>query len=57
MMVATFAILLIAFVLSFAGLRALGVICLLASLALCLGLFLWEIYSPDYGFRLPWIQV
>lgn len=32
----------------------------LASLALCLlfsaGLFLFEVYSPVYGFRMPWIQ-
>ena len=26
-------------------------------LALCISLFLWEIYSPDYGFRMPWLQV
>jgi hypothetical protein len=24
---------------------------------LCAWLFLWEIYSPDYGFRMPWLQV
>lgn len=28
----------------------------LACLALALWLFQWEIYSPDYGFRMPWIQ-
>jgi hypothetical protein len=27
-----------------------------ASLALASGLFLYEIYSPEYGFRMPWIQ-
>jgi hypothetical protein len=23
---------------------------------LAVGLFLWEIYDPSYGFRMPWIQ-
>ena len=31
------------------------------SLASCLGLFVWlflfEIYSQDYGFRMPWLQL
>ncbi len=22
-----------------------------------MGLFLFEIYSPEYGFRMPWLQV
>jgi hypothetical protein len=57
MMAAVYAALLIAFVLDLAGLRRLAVSCLFISLALCLGLFLWEIYSPDYGFRMPWLQV
>ncbi len=29
----------------------------LVMLALAIGLFLFEIYSPEYGFRMPWIQV
>jgi hypothetical protein len=29
----------------------------LACLALSVGLFLFEIYSPEYGFRMPWLQV
>jgi hypothetical protein len=37
--------------------RRLAVSCLFLSLTLCVGLFLWEIYSPDYGFRMPWLQV
>ena len=39
------------------GLRRLAVSCLALSLILCAWLFLWEIYSTDYGFRLPWLQV
>jgi hypothetical protein len=57
MMAGVFAVLLIAFILNFSGLRRLAVSCLLVSLALCVGLFLWEIYSPEYGFRMPWLQV
>jgi hypothetical protein len=26
-------------------------------LALSIGQFLYEIYSPEYGFRMPWLQV
>jgi hypothetical protein len=57
MMASIFAVLLIAFVLNFSGARRLAVVCLFVSFALCVGLFLWEIYSPEYGFRMPWLQV
>jgi hypothetical protein len=56
-MAAVFAALLLAFILDLAGLSRLAASCLLLSLALCLGLFLWEVYSPDYGFRMPWLQL
>jgi hypothetical protein len=56
-MVAVYGVLLGAFVLDFAGHRRLAICCLLLSFALGLWLFLWEIYSPDYGFRMPWLQV
>jgi hypothetical protein len=57
MMAAVYATLLLAFILDFAGLRRVAVSCLFLSLALCVGLFLWEVYSPDYGFRMPWLQL
>jgi hypothetical protein len=57
MMLAIFAFLTIAFLLELLGLRRPSAICLAASLVLTLGLFAWEIYSPDYGFRMPWLQV
>lgn len=57
MMAGIFAVLLIAFLLSFFGLRRLAVSCLFLSFALCVWLFLREIYSPDYGFAMPWLQV
>jgi hypothetical protein len=57
MMAAVFASLLFAFILDFAGLRRLAISCLFVSFVLCVGLFLWEVYSPDYGFRMPWLQL
>jgi hypothetical protein len=57
MMAAVFATLLLAFILDLAGLSRLAVSCLLLSLVLGLGLFLWEVYNPDYGFRMPWLQL
>jgi hypothetical protein len=56
MMAAVYASLLIAFIFDLSGLRRSAVTCLFLSLALCVWLFLWEIYSPDYGFRMPWLQ-
>jgi Mn2+/Fe2+ NRAMP family transporter len=57
MMASVYATLLIAFILDLSGLRRWAVTCLFLSLALCVWLFLWKIYSPDYGFRMPWLQV
>jgi hypothetical protein len=57
MMAAVFATLLLAFILDLAGLRHLAILSLLASLGLGVGLFLWEVYSPDYGYRMPWLQL
>lgn len=57
MMAGVFAVLLIAFILDVTGRRRLAVGCLLLSLALCVGLFLWEIWSPQDGFRMPWLEV
>lgn len=57
MMAGLFAILLVAFLFNLVGLRGLAVTCLVVSLGLCLGIFLWEIYSPETGFRMPWIEV
>jgi hypothetical protein len=57
MMLAIFAFLTIAFTLDFLGRRRAALICLAASLGLTLYLFAWEIYSPEYGFRMPWLEV
>jgi hypothetical protein len=39
------------------GQRWFAVSSMLACLALSIGLFLFEIYSPEYGFHMPWLQV
>jgi hypothetical protein len=56
MMVAVFATMLLALVLSRVGPAWLAVLSLIACLGLSTGLFLFEIYSHDYGFRMPWLQ-
>ena len=38
------------------GSRKAALALLTLTLALAIHLFLWEIYSPEYGFRMPWIQ-
>lgn len=57
MMAAVFAVLLAALVFQLAGYGRAAVACLLLSLGLGIWLFLWEIYSPDYGFRMPWLEL
>jgi hypothetical protein len=57
MMFAIFAGVLIALILDHVGWRGPALACLTAALALSIYLFLWEIYSPDYGFRMPWLEV
>lgn len=57
MMTAIFATLTLAFLFGYVGPRWLAVSFALVCLGLSFGLFLYEIYSPDYGFRMPWLQV
>jgi hypothetical protein len=57
MMLAVFAFLTVAFLLEFLDRRRPAAICLAMTLVLTLCLFAWEIYSPDYGFQMPWLQV
>ena len=56
MMVAIFAALLVAFAAGWYGRERLAALCVVATFVLAFGLFLYEIYSPEYGFRMPWIQ-
>jgi hypothetical protein len=57
MMAAVFAALLAALAFEFAGYGRAAVVCLLLSIGLGVHLFLWEVYSPDYGFRMPWLEL
>jgi hypothetical protein len=57
MMALIFTALTVAMVLSFAGRSRLATAAMAVCLLLSIGEFLWEVYSPDYGFRMPWIQV
>ena len=57
MMTLIFALLTLALCLGYLGRARIALICLLATLAFSIGLFLFEVDSPEYGFRMPWIQV
>ncbi len=37
--------------------RCAGIACLGVCLVLTIWLFLYEVYSPDNGFAMPWLQV
>jgi len=56
MMALVFATLLAAFLLDRLRWRLPGLLCLAACFALSLWLFQWEIFSPEYGYRMPWLQ-
>jgi len=56
MMALVYATLFAAFVLELFKRRRWALCYLFLSLALCVWLFLFEIYSPDYGFRMPWLR-
>ncbi len=57
MMVLIFASMLAALILSATGRRRLALASVAVCLALAVHLFLFEIYSPDYGFGMPWIRL
>lgn len=56
MMTIVFAMLVAALGVELFGTKRLATMLLAAALVAATGLFLWEVYSPDYGFRMPWIQ-
>jgi hypothetical protein len=55
MMAAVFATLTLALILGWLGRDRGALAAIAACLAFAVWLFLWEIYSPEYGFRMPWI--
>jgi hypothetical protein len=57
MMLAVFTTLSLALLAEYFGPRWLAVSAMLLCLMLSIGLFLFEIYSPEYGFHMPWLQV
>jgi hypothetical protein len=57
MMAAIFAALTLALLFAWSGRTRLATAAIAACLVLAIGEFLWEIYNPNYGFRMPWIQV
>ena len=57
MMLAVFATLSLALLAEYCGSRWFAASSMLVCLVLSVGLFLFEIYSPEYGFRMPWLQV
>jgi len=56
MMAAVFATMVLALILGWRGHRAFAIASLAACLVLSVWLFLFEIYSPETGFRMPWIK-
>ena len=56
MMFAVFVALSCALVLGYMGRRAASLAGIFICFVLAVWLFLWEICSPEYGFRMPWIQ-
>ena len=56
MMVAVFAAMTLALLFGRFGSRRLAVACATLALVLAFALFLWEVWSPEYGFRMPWLQ-
>jgi hypothetical protein len=57
MMLAVFATISVALLAAYWGPRWIAILAMLVCLALSIGLFLFEIYSPEYGFHMPWLQV
>lgn len=56
MMVAVFATMSLALICGWIGRRWLAVTLFATCLVLTIGLFRFEVYSPEYGFRMPWLQ-
>jgi hypothetical protein len=57
MMLAVFATISVALLAAYLGPRWIAILAMLVCLALSIGSFLFEIYSPEYGFHMPWLQV
>ena len=56
MMAAIFAAMFLSLALVWLGWSRVALLCLAIAFGLTVYLFQWEIYSPETGFRMPWIQ-
>ena len=56
MMAILFAILTAGLAVGWFGSRRLAIILVSIALIGAVKLFLWEVYSPEYGFSMPWID-
>lgn len=56
MMAVVFATMTAALVTGWFGRRSIAILLVSLALLFAVHLFLWEVYSPQYGFRMPWIQ-
>ncbi|MBV2143890.1 hypothetical protein KUG47_10325 [Falsochrobactrum sp. TDYN1] len=56
MMLVIFATLGLALLLGWFGRKSIALVLIVICLALAVKQFLWEIHSPEYGYRMPWIQ-
>jgi hypothetical protein len=56
MMLLIFAVLALAFALAWLNHAMMARLAAGLCFALAIWLFLWEIYSPQYGFAMPWLQ-
>ena len=56
MMALIFAVLVVAFALAWFRRPFPARLAIALCLALSIGLFLWEIWSPQYGFEMPWLE-
>lgn len=57
MMFFVFGFLAFSLIVGWFGRRSYSLILLFIFFILAVHLFLWEIHSPDYGYKMPWIQV
>ncbi|WP_421723392.1 hypothetical protein [Bauldia sp.] len=57
MMTLVFSALFLTLLLGWFGRRWIAGLLLVILIVLFVGEFLWEVWSPEHGFRMPWIQV
>lgn len=56
MMLVVFTALALSLIFAWFGRQSIAIFLVIVCLALGVKQFLWEVYSPEYGFRMPWLQ-